>query len=154
MASISGAFLKQNTMFACGKVGRWGGRGWNFSQILAVWLVLVSYPHRHLVVGILVGIFGTVSFSGNPVLTNQGELCFCRIRWELRYMFGTVHFGGNPVLTNWRELCFWRIWRELRYVSHYPSWESDNLMKNSMGEARWELIYTDKRTDRRVDRCG
>jgi hypothetical protein len=53
-----------------------GGQGQEFLQILAVWLVLVSYRHRHSVVGILVGIFGTVPFGRNPVLTN---------RWELRF---------------------------------------------------------------------
>jgi hypothetical protein len=52
-------------------VGRWGGRGGNFHQysILAAWLVSVSHRHRHLVVDILVSIFGTVPFGGNPVLT-------------------------------------------------------------------------------------
>jgi hypothetical protein len=83
-----------------------GGQGREFSQILAVWLVLVSYRHRHSVVGILVGIFGTVPFGGNPVLTNWQELCFLRIRRKLHYVFGTLPFGGNPVLMNWQELRF------------------------------------------------
>jgi hypothetical protein len=43
-----------------------GGQGQEFSQILAVWLVSVSYQHRPSVVGILVGIFGTVLFGRNP----------------------------------------------------------------------------------------
>jgi hypothetical protein len=42
--------------------------------ILAVWWVSVSY--KHLVVGILVGIFGTVTFDGNSVLTIWLELLF------------------------------------------------------------------------------
>jgi hypothetical protein len=53
-----------------------GGQGQEFSPILAVWLVLVSYWHRHLVVGILVGIFDTVPFGGNPVLMICRELRF------------------------------------------------------------------------------
>jgi hypothetical protein len=56
-------------------VNRWG-QGREFSPILAVWLVLVSCLHWHLVVVILVGIFGTVPFGGNPVLTIWPELCF------------------------------------------------------------------------------
>jgi hypothetical protein len=44
------------------------GRQWQeFSPILAVWLVSVSYWHRHLVVGILVGILvDTVPFWQEP----------------------------------------------------------------------------------------
>jgi hypothetical protein len=53
-----------------------GGQGREFSQILAVWLVLVGYRHRHSVVDILVGIFGTVHFGGNPVLMNWQKLHF------------------------------------------------------------------------------
>ncbi len=53
-----------------------GGQGQEFSPILAVWLVSVSYRHRHLVVGILVGIFGSVPFGGNPVLMIWQELRF------------------------------------------------------------------------------
>jgi hypothetical protein len=53
-----------------------GGQGQEFSPMLAVWLVLVSYRHWHSVVGILVGIFGTVPFGGNPVLTIWWKLCF------------------------------------------------------------------------------
>jgi hypothetical protein len=52
------------------------GQGQEFSPILAVWLVLVSYWHWHLVVGILVGIFGTVLFCGNPVLNIWREFHF------------------------------------------------------------------------------
>ena len=63
-----------------------GGQGWEFLPILAVWLVLVSYRHRHLVVGILVGIFGTVPFGGNPVLTVWQEIIFWRIWWKLRML--------------------------------------------------------------------
>jgi hypothetical protein len=55
-----------------------GGQGQEFSPILAVWLVLVSYWYRHWVVGILVGIFGTVPFGGNPVLTIWRELHFLK----------------------------------------------------------------------------
>jgi hypothetical protein len=52
------------------------GQGREFSPILAVWLVSVSYHHRHLVVGILIGIFGTVPFGMNPVLKIWRELPF------------------------------------------------------------------------------
>jgi hypothetical protein len=55
-----------------------GGQGREFSPILAVWLVLVSYQHQHLVVGILVGIFGTVPFGRNPVLTNLAGTPFLK----------------------------------------------------------------------------
>jgi hypothetical protein len=53
-----------------------GGQGQEFSPILAVGLVLVSYRHRHSLVDILVGIFGTVTFGGNPVLMIWWELHF------------------------------------------------------------------------------
>jgi hypothetical protein len=52
-----------------------GGQGREFSQILAVWLELVSYRHRHLVVGNLVGIVSNVPFGGNSVL-NRVVYCF------------------------------------------------------------------------------
>jgi hypothetical protein len=51
-----------------------GGQGQEFSPTLAVWLVLASCQYRHLVVGILVGIFGIVPFSVNQVLTIWREL--------------------------------------------------------------------------------
>jgi hypothetical protein len=53
-----------------------GWQGPKFSPILAVWLALISDWHQHSVVGILVGIFGTVPFGKNPVLRIWQELCF------------------------------------------------------------------------------
>jgi hypothetical protein len=78
-----------------------GGQGWEFSPILAIWLVSVSYRRRHLVVCILVGIFCTVPFGGIPVLTSWRELHYGRIWQKLPVVgifvdiIGTVPFGGD-----------------------------------------------------------
>ncbi len=81
-------------------------------------------------------------------------------------MFGTVPFGWNPVLTTRQEFRFFknlagtplcvshRLHRLIGRTYVLPTWEFDNLMKISTGEARWELIYTDRQTDRQTDGCG
>jgi hypothetical protein len=55
-----------------------GGQGQEFSPILAVWLILVCYRHHHSVVGILVGIFGTVTFWRKPCFDNLAGTPFLK----------------------------------------------------------------------------
>jgi hypothetical protein len=46
-----------------------GGQGWEFSPILAAWLVFGKLPEPALGGWYFVRIFGTVPFGMNPVLT-------------------------------------------------------------------------------------
>jgi hypothetical protein len=38
------------------------------------------------------------------------------------------------------------------YLSLLPTWEFDDVIKNSTGRAMWDLIYMDRQTDRQIDR--
>jgi hypothetical protein len=58
-------------------VGGWVA-GVGILPILAGWLVLVSYRHRHSVVGVLVGIFWYCTFWREPIFDDLAGTLFLK----------------------------------------------------------------------------